>query len=157
MATVVVNNVTYDLQNCEVEIVGINGSFGIIRELEELSYSSTINREGMRGSHRNVVDWTDGEGEHESSITVQKTRWDYLVAVAQEFGIGLALMNLTIGATYFKDGILVQDTLWKCRVSNPEHSFQRGPDTLKVPIGFDVANIFYNGVDLFGLDVGSAV
>lgn len=156
MATVTVNNVAYDLQNCEVELVTPNGTMGLVGSLEELNYSTKINREAMR-TGRLIADWTDGEGEHECSITVQKAQWDYWVNVAQELGIGLGMMKLTIGATYFKNQILTQDTVWKALYSSSEHAFKRGPDLLVVPVEFNVSNIYYQGTDWLGNDIGNAI
>jgi len=156
MATVTVNGQTYDLQNCEVELVTTGGSLGLIGSLEELNYSTKVNREPMRQG-RIIADWTDGEAEHECSITVQKYQWDNWCAQAQNFGIGLAAMRLTIGATYFKNQILTQDVIWKALFSSAEHAFKRGPDMLVVPVEFNVSNIYYQGVDVFNNDVGSAI
>ena len=156
MATVTVNNVTYDLQNCEVELVTANGTLGLVGMIEELHYSHKVTREPMRIG-RSIADWTDGEAEYEASMTVQKAQWDYWVECAQEQGIGLAMMKLTIGATYFKNQILTQDTLWKSLCSASEHAFKRGPDMLVVPVEFNVSNIYYQGVDVFGNDIGTAI
>lgn len=162
MATVTVNDIAYDLQNCEVDLVTQWGPIGLIGSLEELNYSTKITREPMRRG-RLIADWTDGEAEHEASITVQKSQWDFWVATARENQIGLALMKLTINATYFKNSILTQDTLWKCLYMSEEHAFKRGADLLVVPVEFNVSNIFYGtsgstrGVDVFGNDIGSAI
>jgi hypothetical protein len=157
MATVTVNNITMDLQNCSVELVTTQGSIGLVGMLEELSYSTKINREPMYGSHRTVQDWTDGEAEHETAMTVQKAQWDYWAAIAAELGFGVGTMVLTIGATYFKNNIITQDTIWRARVSSVEQSYKRGPDMLVVPVEFNTSNIYYQGVDVYGQDVGSAV
>lgn len=156
MPTVTVNNIAYDLQNCEVELVTSSGTLGLVGSLEELNYSTKVNREPMR-TGRLIADWTDGEPEHECSITVQKAQWDYWVQCAQEIGIGLAMMKLTIGATYFKNQVLTQDTLWKCLYMSAEHAFKRGPDMLVVPVEFNVSNIYYQGVDVLGNDIGTAI
>lgn len=156
MPAAVVNNVAYDLQNCELEIAGINGSFGLCSMLEELNYSTKITREPMRGSSRNILDFTDGEAEHASSITVGKAYADFFMAKSQETQIGVAMMVLTIGATYSKDGIITQDILWKVRMKGFENAFKRGAAVLIVPIEFDTQNIFYNGFDVFGLPISAA-
>jgi hypothetical protein len=156
MPTAKVNGITYDLQNCEVELVTPNGSLGLIGSLEELNYSTKVTREPMRIG-RMIGDWTDGEAEHECSITVQKDQWDYWVLAAQEIGIALAMMRLTIGATYFKNQILTQDTIWKALFAGAEHAFKRGADMLVVPVEWNVSNIYYQGVDVFGNDIGTAI
>jgi hypothetical protein len=156
MATVTVNNIAYDLQNCSVELVTASGSLGLVNGIEELNYSHKVMREPMRQG-RAIASWTDGEPEYEASITVQKAYWDYWVEAAQELGIGLAMMQLTIGATYFKENVLTQDTLWKCLYSSSEHAFKRGPDLLIVPVEFNVSNIYFQGVDVFGNDIGTAI
>ena len=156
MPTVTVNNIAYDLQNVEVELVTEQGTMGLIGSLEELNYSTKVTREPMRAG-RLIADWTDGEAEHECSITVPKAYWEQWVETAQALGIGLAMMKLTIGATYFKNQVLTQDVLWKCLFMSEEHAFKRGPDLLVVPVEFNVSNIYYQGVDVFNNDVGSAI
>jgi len=156
MPTVTVDNVAYDLQNCEVELVTAGGTLGLVGGLEELNYSHKITREPMRQG-RAIAAWTDGEPEYEASMTVQKSYWDYWCAAAQEIGIGLAMMQLTIGATYFKNQILTQDTLWKCLYSSSEHAFKRAPDLLVIPVEFNVSNIYFQGADVFGNDIGTAI
>jgi hypothetical protein len=156
MASVTVNNITYDLQNASVELVSAQGTLGLVGMMEELNYSHKVNREPMRVG-RSIADWTDGEAEYEASMTVQKAQWDHWVACAQEFGVGIAMMKLTIGATYFKNNIITQDTLWKCLCSASEHAFKRGPDMLVIPVEFHVSNIYYSGVDVFNNDIGTAI
>lgn len=39
MATVAVKTVAYDLKNCNVELVGSNGTIGLVGTIEELDYS----------------------------------------------------------------------------------------------------------------------
>lgn len=156
MPTVTVNNIAYDLQNCEVELVAAQGTLGLAGMVEEVNYSHKVTREAMRIG-RSIADWTDGEAEYECSVTVEKAQWDYWVLCAQEFGVGLAMMKLTMGFTYFKNQVLTQDTIWKALVSSSEHSFKRGPDKIVVPVEFNVSNIYYQGVDVFGNDIGTAI
>lgn len=162
MPQVTVNNIAYDLQNCEVELVTPQGPIGLVGMMEELNYSHKITREPMRIG-RSIADWTDGEAEYEASMTVQKAQWDYWVDIAREQEVGLAYMKLTINATYFKNQILTSDVLWKCLCSASEHAFKRGPDMLVVPVEFNVSNIYYNGsgakrpMDVFGNDIGTAI
>lgn len=151
MATAKVNQVPYDFQSMEVELVSNGESFGIIEGLEEIEYTCTINREKMYGRSRNPVKRTDGVAEYAASMTIHRDWWHYLVAKSKELGIPLGLLEMTLGVSYFAEGAeLVTDTVTGVKLAEIGNSYARGPEGLLVPVPLDIMNVYYSGVDVFG-------
>ncbi len=156
-----VNKVAYDFMNGEVSIdlVTAQGTstknlrpLPILEGVEEVNYTTTIEREKMYGSSRLPVARTDGSADFEASITMLAYWWRYLVDVANELGIGLANIELNVTYSLFKDANIPihTDTLYRCKIKSPEMAFKRGPENLMVPVSLDPMNIFYDGFDIFG-------
>lgn len=120
--------------------------------IEEINYSTTIEREKMYGSSRIPLARTDGSADFEASITMQAYWWRYIIDVANELKIGLGNIELNIGYSLFKDSAVPihVDLLYRCAIKSPESAFKRGNENLMVPVSLDPMNIFYDGVDIFG-------
>lgn len=158
--SVTINKVAYDFPNIQVAIdiaekqgtqLVVLASLPINEGLEELNYAPTIEFEEMLASGRLPTDFTEGSATFEGSLSMQLYWWRYLINTANSLGRGLANIRLNIGINYYKPGIpLETDTISQAKLQNMEAAFSRGADTLMVPIGFKMLNIYYNGVDLFG-------
>lgn len=150
MATVKVNQVAYDFYSMEVEVSANGESFGVIEGLEEIEYTTTINREKLYGRSRVPIERTDGDAEFDGSITIHRYWYNYLVKLAKELGIGLAQLEMTFAITYAADGETVTDTLTRVKLGEIGNSHSRSPDPLQVTLPLDLMNVYYDGVDVFG-------
>jgi len=153
MATTIVNQVPYDFQSLETEIIAKGGtSFGLVSGLEEFDYKVTVNRTEMYGAGRlPMAEPTEGDAEFDASITVHRHWYHQLIAGARDLGIPLAELSFTMTFTYYaKDQTLHTDTLFGCRLKEIGNSGSHGPDPLMVSMPLRVGNIFFDGVDVFG-------
>lgn len=155
MATVLVNQVPHDFASMEVDVIGVNPggpsrSFGILTALDEIEYTTTINREKIYGTSRLPILRTLGDAEFDGSITMHRHWWDYIVAQSVEMGIPLIELRLVLGVSYFSSGIVTTDTLTDIAIAEISNSASRGPEPLMVGVPIDPMNIFFNGVDLLG-------
>ena len=157
---VTINKVAYDFPNISVgiDIAEMQGtrlvvlaSLPVADGMEELNYAPTIEFSEMLAAGRKPSDFTEGSLTCEGSLSLQLYWWRYLINQANALGRGLANIRLNMAVNFFKPGIPIEtDTIWQAKLSNMEAAFQRGADTLMVPIGFKMLNIYYNGFDLFG-------
>lgn len=150
---VTINQQAYDYANISIDISIPGRSFGIVGAgAESINYSTSFDREIMRGGSRLPVDTTDGEAEFEGSITFNRYWFDYIVAQAAEAGVGLGVLEMTIAVSYAKspDVAIQTDTLSRVRFNGFDHSHDQGPDVLQVECDLHIMNIYYNGVDVFG-------
>jgi hypothetical protein len=150
-ATVKVNAVPYDFKSLQVTINANGEDFGILRGIDEIEYQVTINREKFYGGHRVPILRTDGEAEHEGSLTMHRAWYNFIVRKAKELGIGLAMLKMTIAVTYEDPtGDTFTDTLTDVAIGEIGNSHSNGPEHLMVTIPLDIMNVYYDGVDVFG-------
>jgi hypothetical protein len=150
-ATVKVNAVPYDFKSMQITINANGEDFGILRGIDELEYTATINREKFYGGHRVPILRTDGEAEHEGSLTMQRSWFNFIVRKARELGVGLAMLDMTIAVTYESpDGETFTDTLVGVRLGEIGNSHSNGPEHLMVTIPLDIMDVYYEGTNVFG-------
>ncbi len=153
--------VAYDFSHAEaaIDIVAQNGAdiiplrqLPIIEGIEEINYSTTVEREKMYGSSRIPLARTEGSAEFEASITMQAYWWRYIIDTMNELGLGLAKAELNITYSLFQGGSVPvhTDFLYRCAIKSPESAFKRGNENLMIPVSLDPMNIFYDGFDVFG-------
>ncbi|HMJ52402.1 MAG TPA: hypothetical protein VK540_10005 [Polyangiaceae bacterium] len=156
MASTVVNEVPYDFYSMEVEISIAGESFGIVKGIEEIEYTTTFNREKLRGGSRKPLLRTDGDVDYEGSITWLKSWFDYLCDKSRELKIPLADLELLVNFSYAHKGeVLHTDTLVGVKLAEIGNSHSRGPDGLQTTSPLDVMDIFYDGVNVFGETLAS--
>jgi hypothetical protein len=159
MASVLVNTVPFDFQSFETEII-VGGSnvdtLGIVQGLEKFDYSAKVNRTKFYGRSRLPLAMTEGDAEFSASITIDRFWFDYMVAKSVDLGIALADLEMTINltATGKLPGTTTLDlhtiTWTGVRLQEIKESGQHGPDPQQIDIPFDLLNIYWDGVDLFG-------
>lgn len=159
MASVLVNTVPFDFQSFETEII-IGGSvadtFGVVSGIEKFDYSAKVNRTKFYGRSRLPLAMTEGDAEFSASISVHRFWFHSIVAKAQELGVALADLELTINlvATGKLPGTSEMDlhtiTWTGARFQEIKESGQHGPDPQVLDLPFDILNIYWDGVDIFG-------
>lgn len=151
-ASVIANQIPYDFYSLQFDLSFVDGeSLGIIRGVEEVEYTATINRVKLYGVSRKPVARTDGDVEFEASITFLRSWYDFIVKKAREAGKGLAQIEMTLAVSYYaEDYELVTDTLTGVKFGEIGNSHSRSPDPLMVTVPLDVMNIYFNGMDVFG-------
>lgn len=157
MATVLVNQVPYDFQSLETEILVVNrqgvadSTFGIVEGLEEFDYTCTINRTKVYGRSRLPIMRTEGDAEFDASITVHRYWWHLVRDSAKNLGIPLAELEMVLNFTFYaKDETIHTDTLTGVRLGEVGNSGAHGPDPQMVSIPLDIMNIYWDGEDIFG-------
>lgn len=147
-----INKVAYDFYNLQLEIVATGRTLGIVGAgLEEISYSWKVSREKMRGGSRLPVDRTDGDGDFEGKIKVNRFWWNFFVDTAAELNIGIANLEMNFGLSYSKgNSKIITDTIVGVKLAGGDHNNARGPAVLGVENALDIMNVYYNGVDIFG-------
>lgn len=152
MPTALVNEIPYDFQSVETEIIANGATFGLVSGLDEFDYTVTINRTERYGAGRlPLEDPTEGDAEFDASITIHRDWFQFLLEQSAAAGIALAELKFTLAFTYYrKDTTLVTDTLTGCRLKEIGNSGSHGPDPQMVSMPLRVANIFFNGKDVFG-------
>lgn len=157
MATAKLNLVPYDFQSLEVDIgvQGVKGragtNFGILTGLDEIEYTTTINREKIYGTSRLPILRTMGDVEFDGSLTMHKYWWDFIVDQCRALNLPLIKLEMAIAVSYFaEDQQLKTDTIIGAALAEIGNSGSKGPDSLMVNNSLDIMNIFYNGVDLLG-------
>ena len=157
MATVLVNQVPYDFQSLETEILvvgadGVAGStFGIIEGLEEFDYTCTINRTKVYGRNRLPIMRTEGDAEFDASITIHRYWWHLVRSSAKDLGVPLAQLEMVLNFTFYApDQEIHTDTLTGVRVAEIGNSGSHGPDPQMVTVPLDIMNIYWDGEDIFG-------
>jgi len=157
--TVLVNTVPFDFQSFETEIIvggQVNDTFGIISGIEKFDYSAKINRTKFYGRSRLPIAMTEGDAEFEASISVGRFWFNYMIAKAKDLGIGLADLQMTINLVATGklpgDNSPDQHTItWAgARFQGIKESGQHGPDQQMIDLPFDILNIYWDGVDIFG-------
>ncbi len=160
MATsIVVDDVPYDFYSLQVSMllgggprstVG-PGIIGVIKGIEDIEYSSKIQRTKLYGSSRVPRIRTDGDVEPEGSMTLWRSHFQAIAKFAKAANVPLGKLHTTIAITYVADGYPpYTDTLWDVMLAEIGNSAQRGPDAVMVKVPLDMLNIFYDGVDVFG-------
>ena len=151
-ASVVVNKIPYDFASLEVTIEANGEVFGIIEGLEEIEYTTTIDREVFYGAGRIPAIRTTGRAEYDGSITIHRYWYNYIVQKAKSLGIPLATLSMTVAVAYIDPATddVVTDTLTRVALAEIENSHASGVDHLLVPLPLSILNIFYDGVDVFG-------
>ncbi len=149
--SVKVDSIPYDFYSLQCHLSQDGEPFALLKGIEEIEYSATINREKRYGSSRTPVDRTEGDAEFEASMTLHRDQYTYILAKARARGIPIARLSMTLAVTYYVSGFETQtDTLVGVALQEIGNSHSRGPDPLQVSVSLDVMNIFYNGVDVFG-------
>jgi hypothetical protein len=156
MASAIVNEVPYDFYSMEVEIAANDESFGIIKGIEEIEYTTTFNREKLRGGSRKPISRTDGDVDYEGSITFLKSWFDYICQKSRELKIPLADLELLLNFSYAHRGeVLHTDTIVGVKLAEIGNSHSRSPDPLQVTVPLDIMDIFYDGENVFGETMAS--
>ncbi len=149
--SVKVEGIPYDFYSLQVHLSNDGEPFALLKGIEEIEYTTTINREKRYGASRVPIDRTEGDAEFEASMTLHRDQFNYILDKAKEMKIPPARLSMTMAVTYFVDGFdLRTDTLVGVALQELGNSHSRGPDPLSVSVGLDVMNIFYDGVDVFG-------
>jgi hypothetical protein len=160
MASALVNTVPFDFQSFETEIIvggSVADTFGIVSGIEKFDYSVKVNRTKFYGRSRLPLAMTDGDAEFEASISVDRFWFNYMIERSKELGIAIADLEMTIslvasaklpGSNAFDD---IHTIAWAgARFQGIKESGQHGPDAQMLDLPFDVLNIFWDGVDIFG-------
>jgi hypothetical protein len=151
MASAIVNEVPYDFYSMEVEIATAEESIGIVKGVEEIEYTTTFNREKLRGGSRKPLIRTDGDVDYEASITWLKSWFDFICDKSRELKMPLADLEFLVNFSYAHKGeVLHTDTLIGVKFGEIGNSHSRSPDGLQVTTPLDVMDIFYDGVNVFG-------
>lgn len=149
-ATTLVNQVAYDFQSLETELVANGESFGIIDGLDKFDYTVTINRTKIYGRSRLPIIRTEGDAEFDASIDVHRFWWDWIRAKSKDLGVPLASLRMTLAFTFFADGIIHTDTLTGVALKEIKNAGQHGPDPQMTSMPLDIMNIYFDGEDIFG-------
>ncbi len=156
--SVLVNTVPFDFQSFETELIiggKANDTYGIISGIEKFDWSITVNRTKFYGRSRLPIGITEGDADFDGSISVARFWFHYMTAKANELGIGLAdlelILNMTATGKLPGDELDLHTTTWTgCKIKNLKESGQHGPDNQMIDVPFDVMNIYFDGVDIFG-------
>jgi hypothetical protein len=156
--TVKVDENSYDFKNLQISISGgsrLQGvrstPFGIVRGVQEVEYSTTINREDFYGSSRTPQLVTEGEAEFSASITMHRYWFNYIVKKAAELKIPLAYIEMAIAVSYVVKGKgIVTDTLKEAQFQEIGNSHTNGPAHLMVAMPLHIKDIYYSGANVFG-------
>lgn len=159
MASTLVNTVPYDFQSFESEIIitgAVSDTFGIASGLEKFDYSVKVNRTKFYGRARLPLAMTEGDAEFDASISVHRFWFNYMVQKAKDLGTALADLELVMSMTGTAKlpGSTETDlhtiTWTGARISGFKESGQHGPDPQMIDVTFDLLNIFWDDVDIFG-------
>lgn len=156
MASVLVNQVPYDFQSLEFEVIarGASGqaiSFGIVTGLEEIEYTASFNREKIYGTSRIPQLRTLGDVEFDGSMTLQRYWFDYIMDQVRSIGVPIGQLEMTMALSYFREFAEIRtDTLVGAAFAEIGNSASRGPDPVTVSLPLDLMNIFWDGEDALG-------
>lgn len=159
MASVLVNTIPFDFQSFETEIIvggSVADTFGIVAGLEKFDYSAKVNRTKFYGRSRLPLAMTEGDAEFSASVSIDRFWFHYMVAKSIDLGIALADLELTINLTATgklpgtTDVDLHTITWTGVRLQEIKESGQHGPDPQVLDLPFDLLNIYWDGIDIFG-------
>lgn len=147
-----VNQVPYDFQSIETELVANGQSFGIIEGLDQFDYTVTINRTKVYGRSRLPIMRTEGDADFDASITIHRYWWHRVRQGAKDLGIPLASIEMILAFTFYSpdDKALHTDTLVGVKFKEIKSQGQHGPDPQMTNTPLDIMNIFFDGEDIFG-------
>lgn len=152
-ASVVVNKVGYDFASLEVHVAAGTESFGILEDMGELEYNTTINRETFYGTGRIPRVRTAGRAEYEASVTMARYWFNYLIQKAKALGVAPAMLSMVWVISYTDPTNSVDvfsDTLTGLALKEIQNSHSAGEENLMVTVPLDPLGIYYDGVDCFG-------
>lgn len=159
MVSVLVNTVPFDFQSFETEIIvggTVQDTLGIVQGLEKFDYSVKVNRTKFYGRSRLPIAMTEGDAEFDASISIDRFWFHYLTDAARNYGIALADLELVINLTATgklpgTTSVDLHTITWSgVRLQGIKESGQHGPDAQMLDLPFDLLNIYWDGVDIFG-------
>jgi hypothetical protein len=147
----IVNGKTFDFSAIETSVP----LAGIIREINEISYSDSIERGELRSGQPWVDASTTGDYSAEASITLSKQWHTRLITKLEELALAAGLpgpydYEFPLNVVYEKPGMPRQrDQLKKCSLIGSEFSGSRGPDPLLITVPIYLHAVYWNGVKPF--------
>lgn len=140
-----INGVVFDFSSIELDI---NGE--IFTDVEEITYSHTLEPGEMRGTKAELLGRTRGEYSAEGSITFRKPAWTRLI---DSLGDGYLEQSVDITVNYAEEGEdTITDKLFGARFTAPENSHSQGSDPLNVSVDLSIIRIEENGnVPILGM------
>ncbi len=99
---------------------------------------------------------TEGDAEFEASISIGRFWFNFMVAKAAALGIALAdlemIINLTAtGKLPGSNEVDLHTITWTgARLQQIKESGQHGPDAQMLDLPFDILNIYWDRIDIFG-------
>ncbi len=134
-----INGVVFDFSSVELDIAG-----EVFTDVEEITYSHTLEPGEMRGTRAELLGRTRGEYSAEGSITFRKAAWGRLVA---SLGEGYLEQSVDITVNYAEEGEdTISDKLFGARFTAPENSHSQGSDPLNVSVDISIVRVEENGV-----------
>jgi hypothetical protein len=150
--TTLVNQVPYDFQSIETELVANGESFGIIEGLDQFDYTVTINRTKIYGRSRLPILRTEGDAEFDASITIHRFWWDWIRQKSKDLGVPLASLEMILAFSFWAPSTktLHTDTITGVKFKEIKNQGQKGPDPQMTNTPLDIMNIYFDGEDIFG-------
>lgn len=140
-----INGIRYDFSSIELNIFGKT-----FTEVQEISYSESLEPGILRGTSAKKLGRTRGEYDAEGSITFYLGAFDQFTTLlsAKAAGRGWMTQSFLITVIYQElvgGGPIVTDVLRGARVTNVDKSHSSGGDALQVTCDLDIIEVISNG------------
>jgi hypothetical protein len=152
----------WDFANIQCAISGGSEAQGVkaqpfaLPDFDEVTLKSTIERTKRWGPNRNPIQRSEGRADHEASIKLAGYYWIYFIKRATELGVPLAYLECTFSVSFAKKGQpLKTHTATRCALKEISLEASEGTENIVIDVPLDPMNIFWYGVDVFGVKLNS--
>jgi hypothetical protein len=128
--TPLINGRRYSFASIELAIVRPDGKSEIFIDVDEISYSDSLDIAMVPGTNSAPVGWTAGNYSAEDTA-VSMTKSSFQQGIVEAIGNGWMGANLEIVVKYNDVGEPLTKDVITCRINKAEDSHTFGPDPLK--------------------------
>jgi hypothetical protein len=134
----------YSYSSIEVAILRPDGKSEIFIDIDEISYSDSLDIAFVSGTNQAPVGWTAGTySAEDTSLSMSKSTFQ--TGIVDTIGDGWLGSNLEITVKYNDEGEPLTTDVIICRISKCEDAHSFGPDPLKAKMSCKTFYITRNG------------
>ena len=150
-----INGKVFDFSSIKISVNG-----PIFTNVQEISYSDSLEPGILRGTSALKQGRTRGEYNAEGSISIYKGDAAVLKTALAALGLGgfmEAEFDIIVTYAEVAAAVPVVDTLRGCRITNADNSHSQGSDPLQETFDLDIMEISYGGVSAVSVTAGGGI